>query len=544
MHHLPAGRDALRLAGLVEGTTLFDRMDLLDEVVSKLQRSADTPFAQRCPSAFHVPTSKAWTTCLLSAVWMHTGLDVLRPQSALEALVCWLFFMDFASVYWIDRTTDGKATPCVVNNYFAILTAKWARSAYEQLCLYWVYKLVEAAGSACFRLFCGWSGWMVADPREAPSVSVANVVALLEQFPTDAISECNFNFDSAMSAVKHLATKERDSSECTPYPVMIHLYGEFKKFHREAAGVLWSYYDAERMSRCQAGGACWDFNGLGASLSRAQSPCFLSKRQLRAARTAWVSILISNYSSLHVFVSSDEPKKVILYCAGLGYGASKLPPVEWFPDSVIVAFVCEQGYGATASVPDAGSYAASVPQGMDFTDMALARLLEDFADELKNAGYLAAVAADATVARFTYRVLLMPAHFRPPDATLLSMWSTCLKQLRFDVAREYGIPNGPLIVSESAGTHTAAALHGLLCDIDWRPSRVVLSAYAMSASLMHELLVQGDRSRDLSGFLFVVNSYDRLCLVPRSDAHCWNQLRQRGASVVFTDQACLLTALS
>ena len=207
--------------------------------------------------------------------------------------------------------------------------------------------------------------------------------------------------------------------------------------------MLWSYYDAERMSRCQAGGACWDFNGLGASLSRAQSPCFLSKRQLRAARTAWVSILISNYSSLHVFVSSDEPKKVILYCAGLGYGASKLPPVEWFPDSVIEAFVCEQGYGATASVPDAGSYAASVPQGMVFTDMALARLLEDFADELKDAGCLAAVAPDATVARFTYRVLLTPAHFRPPDATLLSMWSTCLKQLRLTWLRNIPFPMDP-----------------------------------------------------------------------------------------------------
>ena len=208
------------------------------------------------------------------------------------------------------------------------------------------------------------------------------------------------------------------------------------------------------------------------------------------------------------------------------------------------SFVCEQGYGATASVPDAGSYAASVPQGLDFTDMALARLLEDFADELKNAGYLAAVAADATVARFTYRGLLMAVHFRPPDATLLSMWSTCLEQLRYDVAREYNLSNGPLIVSESAGTHTAAALHGLLCGFGWRPSRVVLSAYAMSASLMHELLVRGDRGRGLSGFLFVVNSYDRHCLVPSSDAHCWNELRQRGASVVFTDQACLLTALS
>ena len=468
---------------------------------------------------------------------MHSGLDVLRPQSALEALVCWLFFMDFASVYWIDRTADGKATPCVLNNRFAAITAKWARSAYEQLCLYWVYKLVEAAGSGCFLLFIGWSGWMVADPREAPSMSVSNVVHLWEQFSAAAISADNFDFDAAMSAVEHLDTAERDSSECTPHPVMIHLYGEYKQFHREAVGVLWSYYVAERQFSSQVG-AGWDFNGLGASLRHDHPAVFLSKRQFRAAHTAWVSFLISNYSSLHVFVSSARPKKLVLYCAGLGHGASKLPPVEWFPDSVIVAFVCERSYGATASLPDAGSCAASVPQGLDFTDMALARLLEDFADELKDAQCLAAVAPDSSYARFTHRVVLMPAHFRPPDATLLSMWSTCLVQLRFDLATEYEIFAAPLVVAESAGTHTAAALHGLLCDMGWCPSRVVLSAYAMSASLMHDLLVKDGQSRDLRSFLFVVNTSDSLCLVPGKEEYCWTQLRNRGASIVFTDQAC------
>ena len=92
------------------------------------------------------------------------------------------------------------------------------------------------------------------------------------------------------------------------------------------------------------------------------------------------------------------------------------------------------------------------------------------------------------MARSRYRILLPPAHFRPPDAHLVDMVRDRLELLQRWITEVMPRISRTLLIGESAGTHTLLAVHALLQKIGWVPDRVVMSAYAMPKSMMAKVL--------------------------------------------------------
>ena len=179
-----------------------------------------------------------------------------------------------------------------------------------------------------------------------------------------------------------------------------------------------------------------------------------------------------------------------------------------------------------------------MPQGMAFTDIPLRRLLEQFGDEFREAGMLPVIRRPDNFKVYTHRVLFNPAHFAPANNALVSFWSDRLRLLPDFVERHFQIRSPPLIMAESAGTHTAVSIFTLLCGMQWKPSRVLLSAYAMPAHMMRTLLSH----KDLSNFLFAVHTLDHYCLVPPLEK--LQRLRgEYGANVLVANQADLIWSL-
>ena len=105
------------------------------------------------PESSSVSSSRKMSAAVMSAIWKASGLHLLRPSCVDEAIEAWLLFGRFGAIHWTTGRGDVHARAAVPGSHISEMVAGWARSAYEQLCLAWVFRLVEAAGCNVFRIF-------------------------------------------------------------------------------------------------------------------------------------------------------------------------------------------------------------------------------------------------------------------------------------------------------------------------------------------------------------------------------------------------------
>ena len=403
-----------------------------------------------------------------ASVWSATGLDRLRPKSVDDALNAWMFFGRFGALHW--RTGDGslKAHPAVEGNAEARVAAQWARSAYEQLPAYWVFLLCQAAGSDVFRCQSGQDGWMLCDrlehsPHVLPAV-VDEAAKLLGRhvMPGDAWNSAVEEFAGTVNTEDVVTCGQRS------FPVTIHLMGAAKAGHANATAVLLAYEILRVRFEREVPDGQSRTPSFGDHLSTTYEHRFLSGLEDDVFFDSVASRMHTDMCHEYVYATSRSPEQIVVYCPGL---SKRLPTKKWFPNSVVFVVSSGKGFGLTGFLPDD---CEGNPRTRDVTDESVARLLFHFGEEFEAEGAFTPFQnLRSRVGREVF-VSPPPAHFRPADDTLISYLSARLGLFKQWAAEKFPNKKMPLhLFGESAGTHTAVAVHEILTTIGWKPNRVV-----------------------------------------------------------------------
>ena len=202
-----------------------------------------------------------------------------------------------------------------------------------------------------------------------------------------------------------------------------------------------------------------------------------------------------------------RPQLIIVVFRGLG---SRLPDADWYPDAAVVVFGCRIGYGATGTMPDDDD---GTPRSLHPQLEGLTAFLERHGPGLEELGLLPRRGQEAP----SPRIILPAAHFRPGNPHWVAAVVARLQEL-WVWADELGLRERLWIFAESAGTHSLGAVAPLLFGTGFRPSRVIVSAWAMSPDMLLSLLPLID------GWVFLAHSGDLHCPQAPAQDPAWELL--------------------
>ena len=441
----------------------------------------------------------------------------------------------YGSMHWRFPSSGLRAHPLVFDDPLAVRASKWAKHPYEQLDFTFVVQMSVAAKSSVVHVFSGVEGFMVPDDvlqfSHVPKDAADRFGGELQLRPVNSLQEWDAAVDRLLEDVGGLPSAE--AALQTP-PAVIHLWGHFKHSqHREAVQVFLAYELLMNSRRLVSEGAGQSLDTHCEKQSevaflREKWPwAYLSVTQLERAHVQWLKFLHSEMIEEEIrftCVQGQKPKRIVVYCRGLSH---KEVPLEWFPDSLVVVFGSNRGFGATGLLPDAGW---DTPQMLDPNDAAVRHLLETWRDALHHAGVFQPL-SDTAVAGFSrYRVLLQHAHFRPPHSFIRQLLLRRLSLL-LALMTKVGAANSHLIlIGESAGTHLLHSVNEALNQLEWIPHRVVVSAFCMPAWMLADLQRYATEE-----WTFLVHSEDGWCWMRSEECGSWQWLRQQGAKVVSMD---------